>query len=387
MQAMKSLLRFLFWVLVCLIVAAYAFRGRYGGPLVAFPERSTPPILQNPRLEVVATLEVAPGNIAVASDGRIFFTLHPEGRPSGTKLAELVNGKAEPFPDPATQYRRAGQPTLDTPLGIRLDSQGRLWTIDHGMHGLHTPRLLAFDIKSRTVVHQFDFPSEVAGLGSFLQDLAVDPSGRYVYIADAGVMAKKPGLVIYDSVERVAYRRLDSHTSVSDKDYLVNAKGHPMILVGGLFNVHVAVDSIAVDRKGEWLYFGPMSHEELFRVRTADLHDRGAVSDSALRGRVEAFGPKVQTDGITTDSAGNIYLTDIEHGGIALLTADRQLKTLFRDPRIRWPDGLSFGPGGYLYIADSDLPDQMMRTRGHITASAPYYIYRIQVGQSAPAGQ
>jgi sugar lactone lactonase YvrE len=383
---MRQLIRFVFGLLVFLAVLAIMFKMRYGGQLVPFPDRSTPPLLRDAKLELVATLDMAPGNVAVSPDGRVFFTFHPEGRPSGIKLAELVSGKPLPFPNVEMQTLQMGKPSFDTPLGVRLDSQGWLWTIDHGMHGLRTPRLLAFDIKTRALVHQFDFPGEIAGKGSFLQDLSVDPLGRYVYIADAGVMAKQPALIVYDSTEKVAFRRLERHTSVMDKDYLVNAKGRPLILLGGLFNVHVPVDSIAVDRKGEWLYYGPMSHEDMFRVRVADLRNR-AIHEDELRRRVELFGPKVQTDGISTDSAGNIYLTDIEHGAISIITPERQLKTLLVDPRLRWPDGLSFGPGGYLYIADSALPDQMMRSSGHIRASAPYFLYRVLVGQAAPAGQ
>lgn len=383
---MRRLIRFVLGLLTFLVCAAILFKARYGGQVVPFPDRSTPPLLRDAKLEVVATLDVAPGNIAVSPDGRVFFTFHPEGRPSGTKLAELVGDKPQPFPTVEMQTLQSGKPSFDTPLGVRLDHRGWLWTIDHGMHGLRTPRLLAFDIKTRALVHQFDFPSDIAGRGSFLQDLSVDPLGRYVYIADAGIMAKKPALIVYDSNDKVAYRRLERHTSVMDKDYLVNAKGHPLILVGGLFNVHVPVDSIAVDRKGEWLYYGPLAHEDMFRIRVADLRDR-AVSEDELRRRVELFGPKVQSDGISTDSIGNIYLTDIEHGAISILTPERQLKTLFTDPRLRWPDGLSFGPGGYLYIADSALPDQMMRSSGHIRASAPYFIYKVHVGQAAAAGQ
>lgn len=383
---MKALFRIIFGLIGVLLLAAIFIKVRYGGTVVSFPDRSTPPILKNAQLEVVATLDAAPGNIAVSSDGRVFFSFHPEGRPSRIKLAELAYDRAVPFPNPEMQRIQDDTPSLDTPLGVRIDAKGRLWTIDHGLHGLHTPRLFCFDIKTRALVHHFDFPSEVAGIGSFLQDLAVDPDGRYVYIADAGVMTKRPAIIVYDSLERVAFRRLERHGSVMDKEYLVNAKGRPLILLGGLFNVHVPLDSIALDRKGEWLYYGPMAHEDLFRIRAVDLADRG-ISDDELRRRVELFGPKVQTDGISTDSAGNIYLTDIEHGAIGILTAERQLKTLFIDPRLRWPDGLSFGPGGYLYIADSALPDQMMQTRSHMQANAPYYIYRVNVEKTAPAGQ
>ena len=86
-------------------------------------------------------------------------------------------------------------------------------------------------------------------------------------------------------------------------------------------------------------------------------------------------------------TAGNIYLTDIEHGGLAVVGPDRRLQTLFSSPRLRWPDGLSFGPGGYLYIADSNLSELMMQSRGHMRGQAPYFLFRIKLPQTAPAGQ
>lgn len=386
---MRPLFRALMFLVIVAMLVAIVFRARYGGPLVTFPERATAPTNPKAAFEIVATLDTAPGNIAVAPDGRIFFTFHPEGRPDGDKLVEWKDGKAIPFPGPEWQHGRGeGMPYFDTALGIRLDAKGRLWVIDHGFHGLRQPRLLAFDINTRALVAQVDFSREVAGRGSFLQDLAVDPEGRYVYIADANVLAKKPALIVYDSVEKVAFRRLEGHLSVVDKSYLVSNKGRPMVLLGGLFNLHAAVDSIALDRKGEWLYFAPMSHEDLFRVRAADLRDRGTVDDDELRRRVENFAPKIQTDGITTDADGTIYLSDIERGAIATVNQERQLKTYFVDRRIRWPDGMSFGPGGWLYFTDSDLPDLMLRSKGHMKQSAPYYIFRVQTGKTAtPAGQ
>ena len=50
--------------------------------------------------------------------------------------------------------------------------------------------------------------------------------------------------------------------------------------------------------------------------------------------------------------------------------------TVIRSPRIRWADGLSFGPDGWLYLADSALPELVLRSRNHIDAQGPYYIFR-----------
>jgi hypothetical protein len=54
---------------------------------------------------------------------------------------------------------------------------------------------------------------------------------------------------------------------------------------------------------------------------------------------------------------------------------------------MRWPDGLSFGPDGWLYIADSDIPDVMMQSKSHIKSSAPFYIFRVKGLALGVAGQ
>lgn len=388
---MKWLGRGLLWFCLLLTLLLVGFKARFGGALKPFPDLRTPPILSTEeadrRLEVVASLPEAPGNVAVSGSGRIFFTFHPEGRPEGTKVAELVAGQPVAFPKAELQSAgAAGQPFFDTPLGLRIDGQDRLWIIDHGFHGLRQPRLMAFDLKTGALVHRHDFSPSVAGIGSFFQDLAVAADGSFVYIADASILSGRPALVVYDVARGVAVRRLERHESVSDEPYLVRAKGKPLRLLGGLFNVHVAVDSIALDRRGEWLYFGPMAKDSLYRVRASDLRS-ASQGEVELGTRVERFARKVQTDGISTDSDGNVYLTDIEHGGLARVSPDGTLQTLFHSSRIRWADGLSFGPDGYLYIADSNLGELMMQSRGHMQKQAPYFLYRIRLGVVAPAGQ
>jgi sugar lactone lactonase YvrE len=373
----KFLVRALLLFAIFLSLFVIWFKFRYGGPVIPFPDLTTAPLLPASRLEVVATLDEAPGNIAVSPEGRVFFNFHPEGRPD-LKVVELVNGRPQAFPNYEFQQKRGGgKPYFDCVFSVRIDRQNRLWTLDHGFHGLRQPRLLAFDLTSGQMVHQFDFPSNIAGLGSYVQDMQIDPEGKKVYIADIGVMAQKPAIIVYDVEKKKARRLLERDGSVMDSPYLINAKGKWMILLGGMYYMHPALDSIGLDRAGEWLYFGAMSSENMHRVRTADLNDE-SLSPQALKERVGRFGPKVQSDGLTLDNDGNVYITDVEHGAISILGKNGQLMTLLRDDRIRWPDGLSYGPENYIYITDSDIPDIMMKTKSHIRKNAPYYIFRFK---------
>jgi sugar lactone lactonase YvrE len=343
-------------------------------------DRSTPPAYSSKNdLEVVAALETPPGNIAVSRGGRIFISFHPEAGP-GIKIAELVSGKAVAYPDDPAQEK-----TFRTPLALRIDRQNRLWVLDYASHGLGTPRITAYDLDSNRQVHEFEFPSAIAGLGSMLNDFQVDAAGHTIYIADTGIWSQDQALIIYDTRRKTARRRLQQHASVKNGPYSVHIGGQVFTLLG-LFKLKFGVDSIALSRDGQWLYYAPLNAGALYRIETAALNDE-KISEEDLGMRVEKFAEITMSDGITTDNAGNIYITDMENAAIHRLSPDRKLQTLFKDPqKLRWPDGFSFGPRGFLYVTDSALQKVIMTSAGKIRQTRPYYVYRFDSGYEATPG-
>jgi len=95
----------------------------------------------------------------------------------------------------------------------------------------------------------------------------------------------------------------------------------------------------------------------------------------------------LRDDGLSADIAGNIYVTDVEHGAVFIVDRDGDLQTLLTSPRVRWADSLSFGPDGWLYLADSAIPDQVLQTREHIDSQGPYFVFRFRPGHAGIPGQ
>jgi len=376
----RILLVLFFGSAVALLGLMVLLRLRYGGGL-PYPDLSGKPLLSESRLQVAATFDEPIGNVAVSDDGRLFFTVHPESRPTTHRLLEWRDGEARPYPSAAAQRR-----LFSTVLGVVIDRRGRLWTIDHGNHGFGKARLLAFDLATGKLLHNHVFPRDIAPRGSFLQDLQVDPSGENVYIADASIWRKSPAIVVYDVSTGAARRVLERHQSVVAQDWVIVTPAKRMVFFGGLAALKPGIDGIAIDPAGEWVYYGAMCHDGLFRVRAADLDDR-LLDPRELAKRVERFSSKPLSDGLSTDFSDNVYITDVEHGAVMRVGPDRALKTLIRSSRIRWADALSFGPGGWLYLADSAIPDQVLRSKEHIRSSGPYHVYRFLAGAAGVPGQ
>jgi sugar lactone lactonase YvrE len=378
-----------------LIICAFGFLGvilaviiivrvRYGGGTADFPDRTTTPIFSFNVMEKVADLDVPPGNIAVSRDGRIFVSLHPEARPD-IRVAELINGRVVPYPSLEFQGPGKSEVYFDTVLSVRIDNQNRLWTLDLANHGFGQPRLLSFDLSTGRVIHQFDFSESLAGPGSHLNDFQIDPSGENIYIADASIFGKTPAILVYNKKSRYCRRVLEKDISVIPEKFIPVVQGREMNIFG-LFAIRPGVDSIALDKSGDWLYFAPVTNNHLCRVHTKYLKN-DLLSSIQLSSHVEEFALKPMSDGLTMDVSANIYITDPEHSAIVRLLSNGKLETLLKNSHLRWPDGLGFGPDGWLYVTCSALHQVIGKTPGFIRSHAPFQIYRFKPGVPGIPGQ
>ena len=367
----------LFFIILAIVLTTVAWI-RYGGG-DPYPDLSSTPRINSAALEEVLSYPEPVGNVAVSADGRIFFTVHPESRPQGNRLLEYVNGAAVPYPDIGSQLK-----LFDTVLGVVVDQQNRLWTIDHGNHGLRTARLLAFDLTTGKLIHDERFTEDIAPAGSLLSDLQVSADGSTVIISDASYWRKSPALIVYDVESGSARRVLEAEESVSAEPYIIHSRDREMSFLGGIVSLRGGVDGLALGP--DWLYFGAISGSGLYRVRLSDLRDE-TLPPIQLSRRVARYSTKPLSNGLSVDTEGNVYITDIEHGAIFVVDSEQDLSTLIQSDEIRWPDALSFGPDGWIYVSDSALTELVLQSREHIEENQPYRIFRFQPGVEGIPGQ
>ncbi|MEM9824895.1 MAG: L-dopachrome tautomerase-related protein, partial [Bacteroidota bacterium] len=349
---------------------------RYGGGR-AYPDISTEPRYGKEDLELFFSYPEPIGNVAVTVDSsgpsRVFFTVHPESWPEHHRLLEIVDGVAVPYPNAQVQDE-----WFNTLLGVFCDRQNRLWTIDHGFHGLQEVKLTAFDLQTNQVVHEYIYPEKVAEQFSFFNDLSVTPDGRYVFVADVSFFGKNPSLIVYDTQTRQSRSVLDGHRSLSHQYYVPVTPAKKMRFLGGLVDLLTGIDGLDVSPDGQYVYYAAMGHAQLFRV-PVDICTDFRVHDVAISSAAELVATKPLSDGIRCDRKGRVYLTDIENQGVYVIDPkSKEQYTLIKDERIRWADGLSLGGDGYFYLADSDLPNQVLQSKKHIRVHAPYHIYRFR---------
>ncbi|MEW7289484.1 L-dopachrome tautomerase-related protein [Aquimarina sp. 2304DJ70-9] len=374
MKRKKILISLIVTIVGLVLLLALFFRLRYGGGQ-EYQNISTQAHYNSSQLEQVIAFEEPIGNVAASKDTtqttRVFFTIHPESRPETNKLMEIIDGKAVPYPNEAFQEK------FNTILGVFTDQQHRLWVIDHGNHGFDPVKVVAFDLATNQIVHDYTFPNDIAKKLSFFNDLSVSADGKYLAVANVSFFGKKPSIAMYNLETGESKNQLENHPSVQHEGYVPVTPAKKMRFFGGVIDLLTGIDGIDFSRDGKYIYYAPMGHSGLFRVSTEIITDF-TRSDEEISTAVERVADKPLSDGIRTDFNGNVYITDIEHQGVYVVTPERKGFTLIKDERIRWADGLSMTNDGTFYLADSDIPNQMLQSKKHIAKHAPYYIYRFK---------
>lgn len=309
-----------------LAVFLIGFKLLYGGG-EPYPDISGQPTIAAERVSAPIQLPFPPGMVAASPEGRIFYTYHMLHRPerfTDATVFEWVDGRGVPFPSQEIQ------PELHGAMGITVDRQGRLWIIKPGaLDGVQT-RLIAVDMASGEIVVDHFFADGEAG---FAQDMRVTPDGRSVILADTGLFRfTTPSFIVFDVDSQSARTVLAGHPSVSPQDWVMRkTNGEPYRLAFGLLTFVVGVDGLALTGDGEWLYYATMSHDSAYRVPTAALLDE-KLSDEGIAEQIEFVGNKPMSDGIELLPNGDIVITDVENGGLAIMTNEGELTTLTKDP-------------------------------------------------------
>ncbi len=336
-------------------------------------------------IEAVAELPINPGHLAVTESGRVFATVHPFRR-AGAQLIEVTGPNSyQPWPNPALNGAfGSGSEVLNSALGIRIDDQGRLWVLDNGLGDTahqpdQPPKILAFTLADGSLVFRYDFPTETAPAGSFLNDLAVDAERGFVYISDPGGR-HEPALVTLDLKRRLS-RRFSASPVLQAEDLDLVVAGR--VLRGGgeagkVNPARLAVNPISLSADGETLYFGAMRGKAWYQVPARLL--REGADDATVAATIVKVGPKPLSDGAATDSAGNHYFTDMGHNAISILGPDGNLENLVVDDRLDWPDALDFGEPDWLYVAVNQLHRSPPLNGGIEAGKPPFRIMRVYTG-------
>jgi sugar lactone lactonase YvrE len=356
-----------------------------------YPE-SSPDAALTTKLEVVHRFtESMPRGVAVSPDGRVFVCFPHHDKDGPYCLAELKDGAAVPYPnDQISTANVADVPNhFVSIMAARVDINNRLWVLDSGRQGRTAiaggARLLAIDLATGKIVKTISFQPDVLLPASVLKDFRIDlqvgKEGVGI-IADSAPQGKN-GIIVVDLATGKAKRRLDGHYSVTpEPDYVVFAQGE---MVRFRFDADSRVDftagvaGLAISGDGKYLFYSPMAGLKLFRVPIARLCDF-AVPDAALDKYVEMVGRKIgSSDGIESDTAGGLYVTDVENNMIWHRRPDGVMEKLVRHELLLWPDRLCLSNDGYLYIVASQFNRGPWFHFGQDLRARPFNLLRIKV--------
>jgi len=332
----------------------------------------------------------------VDAKGNIYVSTARWGGPEvPATLSKLVKKggqwKLQPFPS-REMNDLANPKGLKAVLGFEIDRNGVMWILDQGHVGgapskPGDEKLVAWDLKSGKEVARYEFSdADSDKTCSFLNDVAVDNDRGVVYITDSGIFCNplKGGLIVYDTKSKTAKRVLSAPEWVNDEAFTFRIHGRDVLKPkdGKPNPMRTGADGIALSGDKQTLYWTNLTGNRLLSVPTAVLRDFSKTEDDVKQAaKVVATLPS-NTDGMTSDRAGNLYMTALTLNGVMRRDAKTgEITPFVTDDAISWADTLAWGPQGSLYVVSNHLHLWVDGDMDFDHPAVPNFrIYRMKVG-------
>ena len=160
--------------------------------------------------------------------------------------------------------------------------------------------------------------------------------------------------MVYDSNTNTARRILDQHKYTNNEpNFFFNIDDRQVLKNGGM---QTGADGITLSGDKETLYWTNLTGNKLYSLPTEILRDFG-TSETVIENaaKVETSLPS-NTDGMTADNAGNVYMTALSLDGIMKFDESTgQVSRFVHHPEMNWPDTLAWGPEGEMYVVSNHL--------------------------------
>ena len=307
--------------------------------------------------------------IAATKGKRIFVNFPRWDGKSPYAVAEILSdGSAKPYPDLSWNSWKDEDPDVGSKFvcvqSVFCDDRDDLWILDSGnpyLKGVlrNAPKLVKVETRKNAVEKIYRFPGDVLAPASYLNDVRIDAAGSRAYISDSGVGA----IHVLDLETGRVRKILADHPSTRAEDIVFRVEGVEI-------RQKIHCDGIALDPRGEYLYYKALTGKVLYRLSTRILRDFRIASDRIKDG-VERVAEVGVCDGMGFGPDGTLWITSLENQAIKKWDAQNGLRIVVQNPEIQWPDSLAVCADGSVYFTVSKLHLDPVQ-------AVPYKIFVIQ---------
>ncbi len=338
-------------------------------------------------VEEVCQFTLAPSAITAAPGGDWLVALDQREKPLMRAAKMLKSGEVVPFPD-ETMSTAAPAATipLDALEDVKVSADGIAWMLDNGRRSETAPKLVGWELGKNRLHRLIPITAPAIVTGSFCAGLALDPAAPFAYVSDPA-NGQDAALIVIDLATGLSRRVLHGDPNLQP-DPAVQlppgaVSGRVIRRLDGSTTVpRCGVEALAIDRKGEWLYFTALQAGAVHRVPAAKLRD-AALPPGEIAKSIERYADAPPAVSLAIDVKGNLYLGDLSNRSISIIDAkERVCRPLVSDARLLWPDGLAFGQDGKLYFFSPSKP----LTAANGTAKSAFSLFRTRTPAAGRAG-